>query len=84
MVLARDEYKCQHVREDTGVLCGRWANQVDHVVNHAEGGDDSLGNLQALCAYHHRVKSAREGVRGGERRRVRLAEEKRYQHPAFL
>ena len=83
-VLERDGYHCQHVRADTGALCGKWANQVDHIVPDFEGGDDSMGNLQSLCGYHHRVKSSAEGARGAGRKRAAAARAERYRHPAFL
>jgi len=57
-VLRRDGYRCQ-ARDSTGVLCGKPANQVDHV---ERGDDHSLDNLQALCRWHHARKSSREGA----------------------
>lgn len=57
-VLRRDGYRCQ-ARDSTGVLCGKPANQVDHIVH---GDDHELANLQALCRWHHARKSSAEGV----------------------
>jgi 5-methylcytosine-specific restriction protein A len=45
-ILARDGHRCQHHRVDLGRICGD---------------DHSDGNLQALCPWHHRKKSGREG-----------------------
>jgi 5-methylcytosine-specific restriction protein A len=50
-ILARDGHRCQHHRVDLGRICGERATDVDH----------SDGNLQALCPWHHRKKSGREG-----------------------
>lgn len=55
---------------DNGLCClcskaGRvtLATDVDHVVNKAEGGDDSEANLQSLCRPCHKVKTAGESAR---------------------
>jgi 5-methylcytosine-specific restriction endonuclease McrA len=72
IVMRRDHHRCRHVREDTGRKCGRSANQVDHIVPYTDGGTDDDRNLQALCEYHHRQKSGREGgVASGRARRAR-------------
>jgi 5-methylcytosine-specific restriction protein A len=42
------------------------ARHVDHIVPRPEG-DDSRGNLQSLCAYHHGVKTARQDGAFGRR-----------------
>jgi hypothetical protein len=42
----------------------READEVDHIVPVAAGGDDSMGNLQAICAPCHKVKTAVESGRG--------------------
>lgn len=41
---------------------------VDHMVPVAEGGSDTLENLQALCKPHHDAKTAAEAARGRARR----------------
>lgn len=64
-VLRRDGYRCQH-RDEVGILCGAWANQVDHV---ERGDDHDEANLQALCRDHHAAKSSAEGVAAQPRRR---------------
>ncbi len=56
-VLRRDGYRCQ-ARDSMGVLCGRPANQCDHI---ERGDDHSLENLQALCRWHHARKTSAEG-----------------------
>jgi 5-methylcytosine-specific restriction enzyme A len=47
-VKARDRYVCQI----NGPGCMRYANQVDHVVARADGGDCyDLANLRAACSH---------------------------------
>jgi 5-methylcytosine-specific restriction protein A len=74
-VLRRDSYRCQ-ARDSRGIPCGKPANQVDHI-EHGDNHADS--NLQALCKWHHDVKSSAEGIearkaKGGYRRQAREPE----------
>lgn len=68
-MLERDGHACQF--PEHGEICGRPANQVDHIV---PNDDDSITNLRALCAWHHLRKSSSEGgqasasARGNRRR----------------
>ena len=39
--------------------CGEIGNEVDHVIELAAGGDDSIENLQVLCSACHKVKTAK-------------------------
>lgn len=78
-VLRRDGYRCQ-ARDYLGALCGEPANQCDHMVR---GDDHSLANLQALCEWHHRRKTAQEGGRASARARVPREREPE-RHPGFL
>lgn len=86
-VLDRAGGRCQHVDPDTGVRCRAAATQVDHIlskVDSADGGyDDSLSNLQALCSYHHSLKSSSEGGRAHGRNVRKEREREWYSHPAF-
>ena len=50
--LSRDGYSC--------VECGGAAQEVDHIVPRAMGGEDDLWNLQSLCIPCHRRKTKRE------------------------
>lgn len=44
--------------------CGGVAEEVDHIVNVADGGDEwDWDNLQSACKHCHAVKTAREGAR---------------------
>lgn len=45
--------------------------ELDHRVPHAEGGTDTLDNLQWLCKRHHAMKSQKEAKRGKARRASR-------------
>lgn len=45
LVLDRDGRECQI----GGPGCRGVATEVDHIIPHAHGGDDSLGNLRAAC-----------------------------------
>lgn len=45
--------------------------ELDHRTPHAEGGADTLDNLQWLCKRHHAMKSQREAARGKARRTSR-------------
>lgn len=40
------------------------AAEVDHITNKAQGGNDSLENLQAICRECHAEKTSREGNGG--------------------
>lgn len=55
-VLARDNGCC--------VVCGRKAQEVDHIVAKANGGNDEMINLQSLCINHHKEKTIKEAVAG--------------------
>lgn len=79
-VLRRDRYQCQHIREDTGRICGERATDVDH----GDKGPDvhTHDNLTSLCGWHHDQKTARQGGEAAARRkRGRITRES---HPGFL
>lgn len=77
-ILARDKHRCQRVVN--GLLCGRPANQVDHI---DPRGGDSPENLESLCRAHHASKSSAEGAkaRWAKRKKRRRAEPP---HPGLL
>src|SRR5690242_14013439 len=58
-VLGRDGHRCQ-VRLHDKVICGKPANEVDHII---PGDDHKLSNLRAICSFHHSRKSSAEGHR---------------------
>lgn len=59
--LHRDGHRCTN--------CGRPAHTADHILPVAEGGTDTLDNLQSLCDPCHKAKTAREAARGRARAR---------------
>lgn len=76
VVLQRDEHRCTaRLRDDS--RGPRRATDVDHIV---PGDNHDLGNLQSLCRWHHKQKTAvesaaaRRASRGRQLRR-RPAEE---------
>ncbi|KRB44275.1 HNH endonuclease [Terrabacter sp. Root181] len=77
-VLRRDGYRCRAL-DSEGRRCKDRANQVDHITR---GDDHSLGNLQALCSWHHGRKSSEEG-RAAQRARPTQARESE-RHPGSI
>lgn len=56
-VLDRDQGLCQECKRQGRIMPG---TDVDHIVPKAQGGSDSLSNLQVLCRECHRLKTKRE------------------------
>lgn len=52
-VMRRDQWLCQSCRI-------RSATDCDHITPKAQGGDDSMDNLQALCRACHKAKTLSE------------------------
>lgn len=70
--------------------CGRFpaegvAFELDHIIPVAEGGVDSLSNVQWLCVSCHAVKTRAESARGVARRVARRRLPDRYAdcHPGL-
>lgn len=60
--------------------CTYQGTDVDHIVNVARGGTDHPDNLQLLCSWHHKQKTAREASAN----RPRVTEKhKREAHPGL-
>jgi 5-methylcytosine-specific restriction protein A len=59
-------YKWQQFRKEyikrhpSCCKCGKPTTDVDHVTPRANGGSDDERNLQPLCSFHHKQKTARE------------------------
>ena len=53
-VLRRDKGQCQHCLGQGRYVPG---TEVDHIQGKAEGGSDSMDNLQLLCTPCHRAKT---------------------------
>lgn len=77
-ILRRDHYRCQWGSLDSDRfaygLCPTRANQVDHK---GRSDDHSDSNLRALCAYHHQIRTGRQGAAAShaarrDRARLRL------------
>jgi 5-methylcytosine-specific restriction endonuclease McrA len=47
-VLERDGYSCK-VPLAAGLLCGAYADHVDHIISRHVGGNDHPANLRAAC-----------------------------------
>jgi hypothetical protein len=62
-VMDRAGWRCQWMRTDTGDRCPELATDCDHIT---PGDNHDVANLQALCGYHHSVKSGREGRAGSD------------------
>lgn len=59
-VRQRDDFKCK--------LCGRWGNEVDHIIPRSQNGSDEMVNLRVLCSSCHSKKTEQE-KRFGQKRR---------------
>lgn len=59
-VLERDGYICQVCKADGRLTA---ATEVDHIVNKASGGSDTLDNLQAICKACHKAKTSAESCK---------------------
>lgn len=55
--LKRDMFICVHCKAKGLVVR---ATEVDHILNKARGGTDTLHNLQSLCTACHRAKTYAE------------------------
>lgn len=78
-VLRRDGHRCQWlVPYRQQIKCGALAREVDHVVR---GDDHRLDNLQALCSYHHRLKTGAEGGRAAAEARLKRLPPPHYTRP---
>lgn len=66
--LRSDKFKCQHIREDTGKICGARATDVDHI---GDRNNHRFDNLQSLCSYHHDIKTAGQGGRAAAAKRAK-------------
>lgn len=49
--------------------CAKPTTDVDHIIPRARGGSDDDHNLQPLCSFHHKQKTAREKTLFGQRER---------------
>lgn len=89
MILERDHHQCQRWVTDwrNGLRrrCLLPADEVDHIrrAGPGERDDDSPSNLEALCSYHHMLKTAGESGASRVERRRRREVDAWYRHPAY-
>ena len=57
LALKRDSHLCQLCLRNGIVTL---ATEVDHILNKARGGTDSMDNLQSVCRSCHRLKTHKE------------------------
>jgi 5-methylcytosine-specific restriction enzyme A len=70
-ILARDNQSCQWPASNgSGQTCGQAAPNVDHKTPVHLGGTDNDDNLWCLCNPHERAKTAAEGGRAAQARRI--------------
>ena len=62
VILRRDKRVCQ--------VCGRYANEVDHIVEVVDGGKSVPENLRAICHACHRKKTTVERTRRAAARKL--------------
>ncbi|QDF15372.1 HNH endonuclease [Gordonia phage Mollymur] len=80
-VLERDRHECQI----QGSRCTGHATEVDHIHNRAEGGDDSMENLQAACSTCHKRKTYAESLRARRRKKEQARHPwTRIKHPGLM
>lgn len=63
------------------IRCSFPGKDVDHIVNLANGGSDSLVNLQLLCEWHHKQKTQAEAKAN---RKPRTEKHPGERHPGIL
>lgn len=56
--------------------------ELDHITPHAEGGPDTLDNVQWMCHPHHDRKTQQEATRG-KRRKASVGRHPAEEHPAI-
>jgi 5-methylcytosine-specific restriction protein A len=82
-VIDRADGQCQHIPEGETQTqrCYLQGTDVDHIVNVAQGGSEELDNLQLLCTWHHKQKTAKEAAANRVKRTERHPGER---HPGLL
>lgn len=66
-VLKRDKHLCQNCLRQGIFTLG---DEVDHIVNKAEGGSDKMSNLETICKKCHKQKTREESKRGRNKRSI--------------
>lgn len=63
LVAERANQQCQDMNPN-GSRCTELGTQCDHIINIKAGGTHDLENLQWLCQWHHKRKTAQEAQAG--------------------
>jgi hypothetical protein len=58
-VFARDKGRCTYIGSNGERCATRHHLQIDHIVPHAKGGTNALGNLRLLCERHNKLEAER-------------------------
>ncbi len=58
-VFESDGGRCTFVGNDGKRCESDWNLQIDHIIPHARGGDNSPENLRLLCANHNKLEAER-------------------------
>jgi 5-methylcytosine-specific restriction protein A len=85
-VIARALGVCQHHPVPSNSAphpqrCYLQGTDVDHIINLAQGGIEELDNLQLLCSWHHKQKTAKEAQANRVSKTERHPREK---HPGLI
>jgi 5-methylcytosine-specific restriction protein A len=64
--------------------CTYPGTQVDHILNVLSGGTHDLNNLQLLCDWHHKQKTAQEAAKARAAKPRHTERRKPEQHPGLL
>lgn len=84
-VIARAQGQCEHTpptpSHPNQGRCPFLGRDVDHIINVARGGTDTLPNLQLLCEWHHKQKTQQEARANRTPRTEKHPGEK---HPGIL
>ena len=86
VVIAKAQGQCEqslapHDLPQSTIRCSYPGTDVDHIINVAQGGTDHPSNLQLLCAWHHKQKTAQEAKANRIKRTEQHPKEK---HPGIL
>ena len=85
-VIDRAQGQCEHTPpvsspHEHPPRCYYPGTDVDHIINVANGGTDTLDNLQLLCVWHHKQKTQAEARANRTPRTERHPGEK---HPGII
>ena len=81
---------CEHTHLEqspqgsTTLRCTYPAQDVDHIVNVANGGSNSLDNLQALCDWHHKRKTQQEAQAARKAKGIYTERRAKPKHPGLI